>query len=650
MDTILTGLDITVTAILRCSAQATVLIPVLLAVRWLLGKRMGAAGRRYLWWIVDGRLLLPWSPGAPVSLFGFVDVPGWTTTAVIHMEQRIHAIASFTPARARPRIAVPLVAALAVVCWTNAATPETPGRGESSREKLGGVMALLPSGDDLGTGWSNRVTSLVDRGSPALEYFDPAVFEPARELIRSHVSDGAAFCDVSYYRSGNFVFDAWLRRAESTKSVDDEWNRLRHARLPPRLSDGKVAKRSVHRVGDLEAVLFEGDSRTLWMASGRWMLNLNLYGKMAPDEVLLIGEVFARRLGAGQPALARPVEEPSPAGDAAWYTVHALGDLYTPVRRVHTNRVALSRVFRKPDDSRAYFTITNSESVPILVWNVRVQVTTNESESNPDGWKTVSSDYPMCASGIPAGTTADACVLPPLRLPWRVAFLYTAQSLDGRPIPDFPPHLRGDHEIISEPEEIVFDCNWSEKARYVFDRSRVARKIQWFDDMRGVHATGRLRWQRIPGIFFIVFPGFVALGWAALARIGDGSPHVLWFDFNRDVVSILNSAGFTVIGANSMSPEEIPVLLRARALMLLRFRDRVRLPANELEPTTLRIVARRGGRSEVRCLARYHAGYIAVIVLRHGSGLESEAMELRRVLQKAYPRERIEVEEDTAFP
>ena len=411
MDTILAALETLVAAVLRRSAQGT----------WFAGMAVGTS-----------------------------DHPS-------DMEEHVRPIASFDPTPPRPRIALPLIAALVVVCWTNATNSETPEAGDAMRVDRGGVVALLPSGNDLGAGWSNRVTSLVDRGTPAVEYFDPGVFEPARELIRSHVPEGGAFCDVSYFRGGHFVCDAWLRRRESTNSVADEWNRLRHAPLVPRLSDGKIATRSFRRVGDMEAMVYEGDARTVWLASGRWILNLNLPRSMSLDQVSSIAEVFARRLGAGQPAPARPVEGRGPAGEAGWYVVHSLGDLYTPVRRVHTNRVAMSRAFRRPDDAHAYFTITNSETVPILLWNVRVQVRTNASESHPDGWRTVSSDYPSCASGIPPGTTADACVLPPYRAPWRVALLYTAQSLDGQPIPDFPPHLRGDHEIISATEETVFD-------------------------------------------------------------------------------------------------------------------------------------------------------------------------------------------------
>jgi hypothetical protein len=295
------------------------------------------------------------------------------------------------PNRSGSRILIPFIAALVVVCWSNAAVPEASQTGEWSPRNKAGLMALLPSGDDLGTGWSNRVTSLVDRGSPELEYFHPEIREPARELIRSHVPQGAAFCDVSYFRGSHYVFDAWLRRLESTNLVETEWNNLRQTRLLPRLSDGKVFERSVRRVGDLEAILYTGDSRTLWMASGQWILNLNLHAKMSLDEVFSIAEVFARQLTAGQSAPARPIEGRSSTEEAGWYAVNFAEGAYTTVRRVHTNRVAMSRAFRKPDNVHAYFTITNAESVPILLWNVRVQVKTNGSEGNPDGWKTVSS-------------------------------------------------------------------------------------------------------------------------------------------------------------------------------------------------------------------------------------------------------------------
>ena len=123
-------------------------------------------------------------------------------------------------------------------------------------------------------------------------------------------------------------------------------------------------------------------------------------------------------------------------------------------------------------------------------------------------------------------------------------------------------------------------------------------------------------------------------------------PRVQWFTFNRDAISVMNSAGFSVVGVASGSPEEIPVPFGARIRALLPFRDRVRLPANEFEPTTLRIVAQRLGHGEVRCLARYHEGYIAVIVLRYRHGLQEDAVKLRKALHAAYSHERIKLEED----
>lgn len=102
MDGVLTVLEMTVAGVLRCSAQATALIPVLLLILWLVGKRMSAAGRWCLWWIVAGRLLLPWSPGAPFSLFEWVDVRGWARAGIFHDGSTVSAAdpvgASRTPA------------------------------------------------------------------------------------------------------------------------------------------------------------------------------------------------------------------------------------------------------------------------------------------------------------------------------------------------------------------------------------------------------------------------------------------------------------------------------------------------------------------------------------------------------------------------
>jgi hypothetical protein len=147
----------------------------------------------------------------------------------------------------------------------------------------------------------------------------------------------------------------------------------------------------------------------------------------------------------------------------------------------------------------------------------------------------------------------------------------------------------------------------------------------------------------------VAFVVIVAVG-LLLSSNSAQQGRVLWFDFDRDAIRVMNAAGFTMAGVSSMGPEEIPVPLGARLRMMLRFRDRVRLLANELEPTTLRILAPRQGRGEVRCLARYHAGYVAVILLRYPCGLEDEARELKKALHAAYPREIIELEEKPPLP
>ncbi|MCC7373442.1 MAG: M56 family metallopeptidase [Verrucomicrobiales bacterium] len=378
-----------------------------------------------------------------------------TTDRPADMEKRIRAIASFTPGRERSRIGVLLIAFLAVVCWTNAELPGRPGKKTVPPDEAGSLLVHLPTGEDLGKGWSNRVTSLVDRVGTTQEYFDAGVFEPARVLIRSRVPKGTAFCDAAYFRDGNLVFDAWLRCHESTNRVTEEWNRLLSAPLRPRLSDGALATRSSRRVGGLEAILCDGDGRTLWVVSGQWMLNLNFYEKVTLDEVFSIAEVFARRLPPSQHAALNPDKEPNPAAETDWYTVHSIGDLYTAVRRVHTNRVSMSQVFRRPQDARAYLTITNSESEPILIWNVRVQVRGGATKDNPDEWNTVSSEYPSCAAGIAPGATADVCVQVPSSAPWRVALLYSVQPGDAQRAAGLPEHLRGDHEIISGIVETV---------------------------------------------------------------------------------------------------------------------------------------------------------------------------------------------------
>jgi hypothetical protein len=153
-----------------------------------------------------------------------------------------------------------------------------------------------------------------------------------------------------------------------------------------------------------------------------------------------------------------------------------------------------------------------------------------------------------------------------------------------------------------------------------------------------------LRRSAFRGALLIAGVAVVAL---LLSLRHENPPHVLWFAFNRDAISVINTAGFKVVEVTSMSPEEIPVPIGARIWTVFPFRKRVRLPVNELEPTTLRIaVADRRGSGQVRCLARYHEGYVAVIVLRYPRGLQDEAAELGRGLRAAFPRERIELQAD----
>src|SRR6266498_4638978 len=104
----------------------------------------------------------------------------------------------------------------------------------------------------------------------------------------------------------------------------------------------------------------------------------------------------------------------------------------------------------------------------------------------------------------------------------------------------------------------------------------------------------------------ITGPFVIAGVLCALVPLSKSKPgkRVEWYTFNRDAVSVMNTAGFTVLEIASMGPEEIPVPLRARIGSYLPGRDRIRLSPDEIEPTTLRIVARRSEHVPVRCLAR----------------------------------------------
>ncbi|MFO1498972.1 MAG: hypothetical protein U1G07_11370 [Verrucomicrobiota bacterium] len=161
----------------------------------------------------------------------------------------------------------------------------------------------------------------------------------------------------------------------------------------------------------------------------------------------------------------------------------------------------------------------------------------------------------------------------------------------------------------------------------------------------GQPAARRTRPKRaLAAIFFLL--GIAVVFYFAKPSV-KGPPGVLWFTFNRDAIGVMNAAGFRVVAATSTSPEEISVPLDMRLRAKLPFHQKtVSLPDDELEPTTLRIVVQRPGRGEVRCLARYHEGYLAIVVLRYQPGLQAEAAAVREVLRRAYPRERIKLEED----
>ena len=60
--------------LLRHSWQAGVLIVLVLAVQWALGRRISPRWRYSLWLLVVARLLWPWTIPSPVSLFNYLKV------------------------------------------------------------------------------------------------------------------------------------------------------------------------------------------------------------------------------------------------------------------------------------------------------------------------------------------------------------------------------------------------------------------------------------------------------------------------------------------------------------------------------------------------------------------------------------------------
>jgi bla regulator protein BlaR1 len=78
--------------LLKMSAQAALLILLVLAVQWLFGSRLQPRWRYALWLLVLLRLALPWTIPCPVSLFGMVKLPD-----VVPITDLISAPESFLP-------------------------------------------------------------------------------------------------------------------------------------------------------------------------------------------------------------------------------------------------------------------------------------------------------------------------------------------------------------------------------------------------------------------------------------------------------------------------------------------------------------------------------------------------------------------------
>ena len=65
--------------LLKASWQAAVLIVLVLAARWVFGRRLKPQWRFGLWFLVVIRLALPWTIHSPVSLFNFLSFPNLST-------------------------------------------------------------------------------------------------------------------------------------------------------------------------------------------------------------------------------------------------------------------------------------------------------------------------------------------------------------------------------------------------------------------------------------------------------------------------------------------------------------------------------------------------------------------------------------------
>jgi hypothetical protein len=112
---------------------------------------------------------------------------------------------------------------------------------------------------------------------------------------------------------------------------------------------------------------------------------------------------------------------------------------------------SIYRVDREPDSDRlkidfvrwsgmttagapeALFRVTNPGPRSALVWNVRLQVLTTNSEAAAPAWETKHNDYPdrWDHVDIPAAGSAEFPMLPPMTGVWRVCLLYSRELFDS---------------------------------------------------------------------------------------------------------------------------------------------------------------------------------------------------------------------------
>ena len=80
--------------------------------------------------------------------------------------------------------------------------------------------------------------------------------------------------------------------------------------------------------------------------------------------------------------------------------------------------------------AEALFRVTNPGPRPVLVWNVRQQVSSRRSVGVGNSWETVESDYPgrgWESSTIAEGGSVHFPMLPPTNGQWRLCLLYSRE-------------------------------------------------------------------------------------------------------------------------------------------------------------------------------------------------------------------------------